>query len=73
MLQMTFLMPNLKGESHLQKLQCITLDVTSQHTPTHCQWGSHTHPNSNALLQMLQTTFIIPMIYRGVTHPNFSA
>ena len=61
-----FSCPLARGESYSLKLWCITLNVANYFSPACQQGGSLTHPNSNAWLQMLQTTFLRPISKGGV-------
>ena len=61
-----FFWPIETGESYPPKLKCMRPDVENDYSPAHYQGGSLTHPNSSALLQMLQTTFLLPTSKRGL-------
>ena len=58
--------PIARGESYPPKLQGTTPDVANHLSPVHWQGGSLTHPNSSALLQMLQTTSLLLISKEGV-------
>ena len=64
MLQMTFLLPISKG-SYPTKFNCMTPDVKHKFSPAHYQ-GGLIHSNFSAWLQILHTTFLLPISKNGV-------
>ena len=69
MLKTSFLIPISKGVSYPTKLQCMTPNVANVFSHSHEQRGNFTQQNSSIWLQMLQTSFLIP-ISKGRLLPN---
>ena len=61
--------PDVSNElspTYLLKHKCITPNVANYFSPTHQQGGSLMNSNSSALLQMLETTFLLLISKVGV-------